>query len=53
MRVITPGGKPIEVRNDQKNLLHAFRLSYGMLGVIYEVTLNVRPIKVFSATHRR
>lgn len=53
MKLITPNGKPIEVRGDQQNLLHAFRLSYGMLGVIYEVTLNVRPIRVFSVTHRR
>lgn len=53
LRLITPNGKPIEVRNDQKNLLNAFRLSFGMLGVIYEVTLNVRPIRVFSVTHRR
>lgn len=53
MRLITPNGKPIEVRSDQKNLLNAFRMSFGMLGVIYEVTLRVRPIRIFSVTHRR
>jgi FAD/FMN-containing dehydrogenase len=53
LRLITPNGKPIQIKHDQKNLLHAFRLSFGMLGVIYEVTLNVRPIRVFSVTHKR
>jgi L-gulonolactone oxidase len=53
LRLITPNGKPIEVRSDQKNLLNAFRMSYGMLGIIYEVTLQVRPIRIFSVTHRR
>ena len=43
LRVITPDGSPIEIREDQPNLLTAFRLSYGMLGVIYDITLNVRP----------
>lgn len=53
IRLVTPTGKPIEVRAEQKNLLNAFRLSVGMLGIIHEVTLNVRPIRVFSVTHRR
>ncbi len=53
LRVITPGGKPIEIRQNQPNLLNAFRMSYGMLGTIYELTLNVRPIRPFSASHRR
>jgi len=53
MRLITPAGKAIEIRSDQKNLLHAFRLSFGMLGVVFEVKLHVRPIRIFAASHRR
>lgn len=53
LRIITPQGKAIEIRADQKNLLNTFRQSYGMLGVIYDITLNVRPIRPFSVTHRR
>lgn len=53
IRLITPAGKPIEIRSDQKNLLHAFRLSFGMLGIIYEIKLRVRPIRTFPVTHRR
>ncbi len=53
IRVITPDGKAIHIRGDQKNLLNAYRLSYGMLGIIYEVELKVRPTRIFSVTHRR
>jgi FAD/FMN-containing dehydrogenase len=53
VRAITPDGKPIEIKQDKPNLLNAFRMSFGMLGTIYEATLNVRPIKTFSVTHRR
>ena len=52
VKLITPGGKPVEIRADQKNLLHAFRLSFGMLGVIYEIKLRIRPMRTFSVAHR-
>lgn len=53
VRLVTPNGKPVEIKQDQTNLLNAFRLSYGMLGIVYEVTLAVRPIRPFAVTHRR
>jgi len=53
MKIVTPGGKQMKVVNDNRKLLHAFRLSYGMLGIISEATLKVRPIRGFVATHRR
>lgn len=53
MRIVTPTGRLLEVSRDKHNLLHAFRLSYGMLGTIYEVTLKVRPISPFCVSHRR
>jgi len=53
LKVITPTGKSLEIRNDQKNLLYAFRMSFGMLGVIHEIKLRVRPIRMFAVTHRR
>ncbi|TDJ35971.1 MAG: FAD-binding oxidoreductase [Gammaproteobacteria bacterium] len=40
IRVITPNGKPIEIRQSQHNLLNAYRMSFGMLGVIDEITLK-------------
>lgn len=53
MKVITAGGKIMTIDASQKNLLAAFRMSFGLLGVIYEVTLRVRPIRTFVASHRR
>ncbi|MBT8078389.1 MAG: FAD-binding oxidoreductase, partial [Gammaproteobacteria bacterium] len=53
IKLVTPDGKRLEVKNDSQNLLNAFRLSYGMLGIIYQVTMRVRPITPFAATHRR
>jgi len=52
LKVVLASGKVMKITNTQKHLLNAFRLSYGMLGVIYEVTLNVRPITTFRASHR-
>lgn len=52
MKVVTPTGKPLVISSTQTHLLGAFRLSYGMLGVIFEATLKVRPITTFTASHR-
>jgi len=53
LKLVTPAGKRVKVQSTQENLLHAFRLSYGMLGVLYEITLRVRPIRTFVVSHRR
>ena len=46
-------GKLLQVTPQQKNLLAAVRMSYGLLGVIAEATLTCRPARVFHADHRR
>jgi FAD/FMN-containing dehydrogenase len=53
MKVVTPTGRLLEISRDKHNLLNAFRLCYGMLGTIFEVTLKVRPIAPFAVAHRR
>ncbi|HSD69256.1 MAG TPA: FAD-dependent oxidoreductase [Woeseiaceae bacterium] len=53
VKLVTADGKILQVSHDQKNLMNAVRLSYGMLGIIYEAVLRVRPVTPFSATHRR
>jgi FAD/FMN-containing dehydrogenase len=53
MKVITPSGRFMDLSQQNKNILNAFRLSYGMLGIICLVTLKVRPIRAFTAKHRR
>lgn len=52
LKIVTAAGQMMNVTHKQKHLLSAFRLSYGLLGVIYEVTLRVRPIVTFTASHR-
>ena len=52
LKVVTAAGQLMKVSEKQKHLLNALRLSYGLLGVIYEATLRVRPIATFSASHR-
>lgn len=53
IKLIVGAGQVLHINPEQENLLNAFRLSYGMLGVIFEATLKVRPIRTFSASHRR
>ena len=43
LKVLSPNGKKFVVSEKTKTLLALMRLSYGLLGVVYEVTLRVRP----------
>jgi len=52
-RLVSPTGRLLRVGEDKSNLLNATRLSYGMLGVLFELTLRIRPIRPFTASHRR
>lgn len=52
MKVVTAAGKLMKISSQKQHLLNAFRLSYGLLGVIAEATLRVRPLTNFSAKHR-
>jgi FAD/FMN-containing dehydrogenase len=52
LKIVTPDGSPIVIRRNQEQLMHAFRLSFGMLGVIYEIRLRIRPIRNFAVAHR-
>ena len=53
IKAITPDGKLLAADIGQQKILSVLRLSYGMLGTIFEVTLRARPITAFGATHRR
>lgn len=52
-RLVTPGGNLLCVGPEKQQLLSATRLCYGLLGVLTEVSLRVRPVRPFSASHRR
>ena len=53
LKLVRADGSVVRVDSSQANLLGAFRSSLGLLGIIHEVTLRVRPISVFTASHRR
>ncbi len=53
IKLLRADGKVLTVDAQQKNLLGTFRLSFGALGIIYEVKLRARPIRTFTASHRR
>jgi len=53
MKILRSDGQPMRIDSQQKNLLSAFRMSFGMLGIIFEATMRVRPIRTFAASHRR
>jgi FAD binding domain/D-arabinono-1,4-lactone oxidase len=52
MRWVTPAGDLAEA-SEQGNpdLLHTMRSSYGLCGVIYEVTLRIKPIETLHLTY--
>jgi UDP-N-acetylenolpyruvoylglucosamine reductase len=53
MKIIRADGHVLKVDSTQENLLGAFRTSFGTLGIVCEATMRVRPIRTFTATHRR
>jgi FAD/FMN-containing dehydrogenase len=44
LKLITPQGKQLIVTEQQRDLLRVLRSSYGLLGVVHEVVLRVRPL---------
>lgn len=53
LKVISPQGKKFVVTDKTKSLLALLRLSYGLLGVVYEITLRVQPIQGLTVTTAR
>jgi L-gulonolactone oxidase len=49
LKVISPVGKKFVVTDKTKSLLSLMRLSYGLLGIVYEVTVRIRPIQSFTS----
>jgi FAD binding domain/D-arabinono-1,4-lactone oxidase len=43
MKLVTPAGELVEITEGQPELLRVARSSYGLLGIVYEVTLRIRP----------
>jgi hypothetical protein len=52
MKWVTPTGDLAEASStDSPDLLHTMRSSYGLCGVVYEVTLRIKPIEALHFTY--
>lgn len=51
MKAVLPGGDVIEVNEGQPELLQAMRTSFGLLGLVFEVTFRVKPIQPMAFHH--
>lgn len=53
LSAITPAGKLMRVTERRRDLISVFRLSYGLLGAVFEVTLKTRPIRKITSKHKK
>lgn len=51
MKAVQPNGEILEVTAEDGELMEAMRSSYGMLGIIYEVTFKVKEISPMTVEH--
>jgi FAD/FMN-containing dehydrogenase len=51
MKMVTPSGELLEVDEQDPELLQAARSSYGLFGIVYEVTFKVRPLQAMEVEH--
>jgi hypothetical protein len=52
MKMVTPAGEIVEVTEEQPELLQAMRSSYGLLGIVYEATFRVKPLRSMAVRHK-
>ena len=52
MKMVTSSGEIVEVTEEQPELLQATRSSYGLFGIIYEVTFRVKPLQSMAIRHK-
>ncbi|MPZ99145.1 MAG: FAD-binding protein [Dehalococcoidia bacterium] len=51
MKIVTPSGEIVEVTEDDPELLQVARSSYGLFGVVYEVTFRVQQLRPMAVHH--
>jgi FAD/FMN-containing dehydrogenase len=51
MKILTPAGELVEITEDDPALLQAARSSYGLFGIVVEVTFRVRPLQAMAVHH--
>ena len=51
IKLVTPAGELLEVTEDDPELLQIMRSSYGLLGIVHEVTFRVQPLRPMAVQH--
>jgi FAD/FMN-containing dehydrogenase len=51
VKMVLPSGDLLEIGEDQVDLMRKVRSSYGLFGIVYEVTFRVRPIQPMAVHH--
>lgn len=51
MKMVTPSGDILEVTEEEPELLQVMRSSYGLFGIIYQVTFRVQPLQKMGVSH--
>jgi FAD/FMN-containing dehydrogenase len=51
IKMITPAGELVEITEADGELMQVARSSYGLLGIVYEVTFKVRPLVPMRVHH--
>ena len=53
VKMVLPGGDLLEVKEEsQPDLMQKIRSSYGLFGVVYEVTYKIRPLTPMAVHHK-
>ena len=52
IKMVTPGGDLVEITENDSELMQVARSSYGLFGIIYEVTFRVRPLVPMRVYHK-
>lgn len=52
MKLVTASGDLLEITEEQPELLQMARSSYGLFGIVYEVTFRVFPLKAMDVRHQ-
>lgn len=51
MKAVLPNGDVLEVTEAQPELLQAMRTSFGLLGIVFEVTFRTKPLRAMAVYH--
>jgi FAD/FMN-containing dehydrogenase len=52
MKIVTPQGEVTEITEEEPELMQAARSSFGLFGVVVEVTFRVKPLQRLAVEHK-